>query len=108
MKKDRSKLHSSLPFTQSDVQVGRAKSSRKKAKQSEKSEPVYTRVPTNTKSISSLLTNLKQKLKSQPYDKIVSNRIVHAALMLQLEYCKAKVKKDGVKPPAPKIQEKIC
>eukprot|EP00977_Amphora_coffeiformis_P000723 scaffold158_cov141-Amphora_coffeaeformis.AAC.7 len=61
----------------SDVQVGQAKSSRKKAKQSEKCEPVYTHLPTNTKSISSLLTNLKRKLKSKPYDKIPSNHIAH-------------------------------
>eukprot|EP00977_Amphora_coffeiformis_P020059 scaffold7813_cov92-Amphora_coffeaeformis.AAC.1 len=72
----------------SDVQVGQAKSSRKKAKQSEKCEPVYTRLPTNTKSISSLLTNLKRKLKSKPYDKIPSNHIAHCRYVCDVKMCK--------------------
>ena len=77
-------------------------------KKNDEDQPIYTRLPTDTRTISGLLSHLKPKLKSQPYDSIASNRIVHAALTLQLEYCRELVKKGGVKPPAPKIRHKVC
>lgn len=89
-------------------EVGSARSSRKKAKQSDENQPVQIRLPTNTRAVSAYLQHLKPKLKSQPYDRIASIRIVHAALTLQLEYCKAKVKKDGMKAPPPRIRKQVC
>jgi len=86
-----------------DEEVTGGKTTGKRVKKNDEDQPIYTRLPTDTRTISGLLSHLKPKLKSQPYDSIASNRIVHAALTLQLEYCRELVKKGGVKPPAPKI-----
>ena len=91
-----------------DEEVTGGRTTGKRVKKNDEDQPIYTRLPTDTRTISGLLSHLKPKLKSQPYDSIASNRIVHAALTLQLEYCRELVKKGGVKPPAPKIRHKVC
>jgi len=91
-----------------DLQLADTNSARKKVKKDADDGAGGVRLPNSTKSVSKYLTNLKAKLKSKPYDSITSDRIAHAALTLQMDYCKEKVKKEGVKPPAPKVRENIC
>ena len=91
-----------------DLQLAGTNSSRKKVKTDAIDGAGGVRLPNSTKSVSKYLTKLKAKLKSKPYDSITSDRIVHAALTLQMDYCKEKVKKEGVKPSAPKVRENIC
>ena len=83
-------------------------SSRKRSRIEDNGSGNSVRLPVTTKSVSKYLTHLKARLKSKPYDSVASNRVVHAALTLQLEYCKEKVKKDGRKPPPPKVRERVC
>lgn len=80
---------------------------RKRVKSYAESRPVNVRLPTNTRSVSTYLNHLKARLKSKPYDSVTSNRIVHAALTLQHEYCQERVKKSGVKAVPPKVRERI-
>jgi len=86
-----------------DLQLAGTNSSRKKVKTDAIDGAGGVRLPNSTKSVSKYLTKLKAKLKSKPYDSITSDRIVHAALTLQMDYCKEKVKKEGVNSPAPKV-----
>jgi hypothetical protein len=69
---------------------------------------VQNRLPTNAKQVSALLTHLKKRLVNKEYDRVSSDRVVHAALKLQLEHCKDRVKKPGVRPPPPKVRETVC
>eukprot|EP00977_Amphora_coffeiformis_P022537 scaffold10997_cov216-Amphora_coffeaeformis.AAC.1 len=91
-----------------DRKVAGTNSSRKRVKKDDNSGGTSIRLPGSSKSVSKYLTQIKARLKSKPFDTVTSDRIAHAALTLQLEYCKEKVKKEGRKLVPPKVRERVC
>jgi hypothetical protein len=64
----------------------------------------------SVKSVAKSLEHVAKRLKSAPYDKNTSNRIIHAAYTMQLQYLRAKQKntKGEKPPPKPRIRERVC